>query len=362
MARAVAAARAAQFVDRVFVTTDDAEIGKVALDAGAELIERPPALSGDEASSESALLHALDVLDARGDDPAEVVVMMQCTSPFTLPDDVDGTVSLVRDGADCAFTAAPSHVFLWRVGPEGATAVNHDSARRPRRQDRPGEFVETGAVYAMRIAGFREARHRFFGRIALLEVPAARALEIDDPADLGLAEVISVGHDRDLSVECLPDPVVGLVLDFDGVVTDNRVVTLHDGSEAVISDRSDGFGVGMLREAGIPVMVLSKERNPVVAARCQKLGVECIQGIDDKEPVFRAWVAERAVSIANVVFVGNDVNDVDCLRAAGCGVAVADAHPDARAAADLVLSRPGGRGAVRELADIILTRPGGSTR
>ena len=95
-------------------------------------------------------------------------------------------------GIDCAFTGSRSHRFLWREGDaaRGAVAVNHDSRVRPRRQDRPPEFIETGAVYAMRTDGFRVARHRFFGRAAIYEVPTARALEIDEPTDLALAEAL----------------------------------------------------------------------------------------------------------------------------------------------------------------------------
>jgi N-acylneuraminate cytidylyltransferase len=110
----------------------------------------------------------------------------------------------------------------------------------------------------------------------------------------------------------------------------------------------------MLHNAGLPIVVLSKERDPVVAARCRKLGVEFVQAVDDKVGAFREWMSERVLDPTGVVFVGNDVNDVECLLAAGCGVVPADAHPSARAAADIVLSRPGGRGAVRELADLVL--------
>ena len=190
--RAVTAARDAARVDLVVVSTDDGAIRAAAVDAGAEVILRPAELSGDDASSESAVLHALDAYRTNGRE-FDVVVMIQCTSPFTTAADIDGTIACLDDpGVDCAFTAARSHGFLWREGggPCGAVAVNHDAAVRDRRQDRPPEYVETGAVYVMRTAGFRAARHRFFGRAAIYEVPASRSLEIDEPADLVLAEVM----------------------------------------------------------------------------------------------------------------------------------------------------------------------------
>ncbi|WP_428389747.1 KdsC family phosphatase [Mucisphaera sp.] len=159
-----------------------------------------------------------------------------------------------------------------------------------------------------------------------------------------------------LRVERLPIQVKALVCDFDGVLTDNRVIVREDGMEHVVCDRSDGLGLQMLRDLGVHVGVLSKERNPVVQARCTKIGIDCIQGIDDKLPVLKRWAEERSVSLEELVYVGNDVNDVDCLAAAGCGVAVADAYEPAVHASDFLLERSGGYGAVRELCDLILAR------
>jgi len=355
--RAVHAARSARALTRVFVSTDSEPIAALARQAGAEVIDRPSDLSGDEASSESALLHALDVLQARGEQEPDVVVMVQCTAPFTTAADIDGVVSLIVDGdADSAFTAARTHRFLWRVALGGAEAVNHDAAYRARRQDREPEYVETGAAYAMRTEGLRSARHRFFGTIRLFEVPAQRAFEIDDAGDLAFADALVWVLQREESERRLPEQVAALALDFDGVLTDNRVVTLEDGTEAILSDRSDGLGIERLREAGIPMVVLSKERNPVVTARCRKLSLECVQSADNKASALLAWMKAKSLDAAQVVFVGNDLNDVECLRLAGCGVAVSDAHPAACAAADIVLSRPGGHGAVRELADLVIER------
>jgi YrbI family 3-deoxy-D-manno-octulosonate 8-phosphate phosphatase len=357
VARAVHAACDADSITRVFVSTDSDAIAAVARLAGAEVIDRPADLSGDKASSESVLLHALDVLERRGDDCPDVVVMVQCTSPFLVPADLDGVTNLViAGGADTAFTAVRTHRFLWRSGAKGAEPVNHDAASRPRRQDREPEYVETGGAYAMRAPGFLSARHRFFGTIRPFEVPVTRALEIDDQSDLDLAEALADLLGQEATARALPERVVGLALDFDGVMTDNRVITFEDGHEAVLSDRSDGLGLELLRRAGVPIIVLSKERGPVVAARCRKLSVECAQAAEDKPAAFEAWMASRALDPAGVIFVGNDLNDVDCMRLAGCGVAVADAHRDTRAAANLVLTRPGGRGAVRELADLLLQK------
>ncbi|WFR68462.1 acylneuraminate cytidylyltransferase family protein [Curtobacterium flaccumfaciens] len=190
--RAVESARAAGTIDLVVVSTDGDAIAAEAVAAGARVVRRPAELAGDAASSESAVLHALDELSATGDEP-DVVVFLQATSPFIDPADLDAAVARVRDGqADSVFAAAPSHAFLWRLGGDGsARAVNHDAAVRPRRQDREPEFRETGAFYAFRAAAFRQHRHRFHGRVELVVVDGRGAIDVDDAADLDLASALA---------------------------------------------------------------------------------------------------------------------------------------------------------------------------
>jgi N-acylneuraminate cytidylyltransferase len=142
------------------------------------------------------------------------------------------------------------------------------------------------------------------------------------------------------------------VLDFDGVMTDNRALILQDGREAVLCNRSDGLAIAALKATGAMLLVLSSEANSVVRARCDKLGVECLQGIGRKWPVLAEWLAKRNIDPAHVVYVGNDVNDLECLQSVGCGVAVADSHEAVRSAARIILDAGGGRGAVREIADL----------
>jgi YrbI family 3-deoxy-D-manno-octulosonate 8-phosphate phosphatase len=145
-----------------------------------------------------------------------------------------------------------------------------------------------------------------------------------------------------------------LVLDFDGVLTDNRVWVSEDGTEAVACHRGDGMGISLLRKAGLETFVLSTETNPVVSARCRKLGIDCIQGLEEKADTLARVVRERGLRLDQVAYIGNDVNDLSCLEAVGFPVVVADAHPHVIPAASLVLSREGGKGAVREFCDLLL--------
>jgi YrbI family 3-deoxy-D-manno-octulosonate 8-phosphate phosphatase len=347
--RAVLSARNAALIDSVFVSTDAPDIAEAATAYGASVIERPGELAGDAASSESALLHALDELERDGV-TADILVFLQATSPFISPDDLDDAIERVALGeCDVVFSAVSTHSFLWRDTPAGAAAVNHDSAIRARRQDREPQYRETGAFYVVRVAGFRAAGHRFFGRIGMGLVDPATAIDIDTEHDLGTAGRMDSGVRGVRRIDA--DAVV---TDFDGVHTDNRVHINEDGSESVLAHRGDGMGVSLLRAAGIPVLILSTETNPVVSARAKKLRVDVQQGVTDKASALRDWAASVDIPLSRIAYLGNDVNDLGCLDIVGWPVVVADAHPDVLPAARVVLSRDGGDGAVRELTDLLL--------
>jgi len=348
-------ARRSRYISRLVVSTDHAEIAAVARQYGAEVVWRPAEISGDTASSESALLHVLESLRQGERYLPDILVLLQCTSPLTLAEDMDGTVQALLDqDADSALAVIPFHYFLWRQAERDAVGINHDKRVRPLRQEREPQYLESGAVYAMRVDGFLRARHRFFGKTALYIMPAERRLEIDDPVDLQVAEVLLRQEERSARRARLPEQVAALILDFDGVFTDDKVYVFQDGGEAVRCDRFDGMGIGLLKKTGLPIWVLSSEPNPVVQARADKLGIPCLHGLQDKGLALRQLLHEHGIDPAQVVYVGNDVNDLPCMAQVGCAVAVADAHPAVLAQADLVLEHRGGDGAIREICELIL--------
>ncbi|MEU0743427.1 N-acylneuraminate cytidylyltransferase [Streptomyces sp. NPDC006134] len=361
VARAVRECRATRLVTDVVVSTDDQAIAAVARQAGAEVVLRPAAIAGDTATSEAAVLHALDAHEALHGSPVDVVLLVQCTSPFLVREDVDGVAGAVAEGgADTAVTVAPFHGFVWRDGDgdgagDGGHGVNHDKAFRPRRQDRPQDFLETGAAYAMDAAGFRAHRHRFFGRTELVRTDPARVLEIDDPHDLARARALAPLFDAHRS-DALPAAadVDAVVLDFDGTQTDDRVLIDADGREFVTVHRGDGLGIAALRRSGLRLLILSTETNPVVAARARKLGIPVLHGVDRKDVALKQWCEEQGIAPERVLYAGNDVNDLPCFALVGWPVAVASAHDIVRGAARAVTTAPGGDGAVREIAGWLL--------
>ncbi|MFE2425450.1 cytidylyltransferase domain-containing protein [Streptomyces sp. NPDC059373] len=360
VARAVRACREARLVTDVLVSTDDPSIAEAARSAGAEVVLRPADIAGDTATSEAAVLHAMDAYEAMSGSKADVVLLVQCTSPFITREDIEGVAAaVIEGGADTAHTVAPFHGFVWR---EDTTTdghgVNHDKATRPRRQDRPQEFLETGAAYAMRADGFRSRGHRFFGRTALVRTDPARVLEIDEPDDLAraraLAPLVDAGTSSGMAGLPTREDVDAVVIDFDGTQTDDTVLVDSDGHETVAVHRGDGLGIAALRDAGLPVLILSTETNPVVAARARKLRVPVLHGIDRKDLALKQWCEEQDIDPQRVLYVGNDVNDLGCFELVGWPTAVANAHDIVKGLARSITATSGGHGAIREVAAWIL--------
>jgi N-acylneuraminate cytidylyltransferase len=185
------------------------------------------------------------------------------------------------------------------------------------------------------------------------------AVDIDTERDHERAEWLLSHSDLPLVLpgkkpRIFPTKVELLLLDFDGVLTDNRVWVDSEGRELVAANRSDGWGIARLKDAGVRIVVLSTETDPVVAARCKKLGIEAIQGISDKADAVRLVLKRENIPAERAVYVGNDANDLPAFPLVGFAIVVADAHPSVKKEADLVLNQKGGYGAVREVCDRIL--------
>jgi CMP-N-acetylneuraminic acid synthetase len=197
LARTVQAARASRLVQATYVSSDSPNLLALAEAEGALPIERPRSLAGDIASSESALIHALELLALQGVKP-EIFVFLQCTSPFTNGTQIDHVVqALIESKAAMAFAATPWHGFLWRVDSRGwGEGVNHNAdSPRPRRQDLPACWLETGSIYAIRTIPFLTAGHRFIA--PRLPVPVEGwCPEIDSPGDLALCDYTAAMVDR----------------------------------------------------------------------------------------------------------------------------------------------------------------------
>ena len=152
-----------------------------------------------------------------------------------------------------------------------------------------------------------------------------------------------------------------LAMDFDGVMTDGTVYIDQDGIETVRCSRKDGLGIEMLKRAGILACVISKETNPVVTARCDKLKIKCWQKVENgesKAEILERIMAEQGLTKEEVAYMGDDLNDMAPLQAAGIAFTVADGHPLVKKISDYITRAKGGGHAVREICELILEARG----
>jgi N-acylneuraminate cytidylyltransferase len=349
-------ARAAASVSEVWVSTDDPQIAALAEHEGARVAIRPPELSTDTATSESALLHVLDTRRAAGIEDPDLVVFLQPTSPARRCDDIDRAVAtLARTGADSVFSACENARLIWALREDGPVSINYDYHTRQREQDMARQYRENGSIYVFPPQLLRRTGNRLAGRIAVYEMDYWSSFQIDTPEHAELLAWIMQRPEFAPDV-AWPARLDLVIFDFDGVMTDNGVWTAEDGRELARCDRRDGLGLGMLARAGVGMMIVSTETRGIAAARAAKLGIPCHLAIADKGAFVGRLLRERMIDPANVAYVGNDVNDLPAMALVGFPVAVADALPAVIAAAQLVLSKRGGHGAVREFCEMAVRR------
>jgi YrbI family 3-deoxy-D-manno-octulosonate 8-phosphate phosphatase len=371
LAYSVAAGTQAESVTRVIVSTDDEAFAQIARRYGAETpFLRPSDLAADDALDLPVFQHALHWLEEHEAYKPEVVVQLRPTSPLRPPWCVDRAVEilLASPAADSVRGVVPSKqnpFKMWRLTEEGLMqpllSNGFTEPYNMPRQKLPPTYWQTGHIDAIRTTTILE-KGSMSGEIILpLELDPKFTVDIDTLRDWELAEQLLLSGEIDVvhpgvGPRPLPEQVKLVVLDFDGVLTDNRVWVDADGRELVAANRGDGWGLARLKEHGIEAVVLSTESDPVVEARCRKLSLPFIQGISDKATALEQVLAERGIDSDHVIYLGNDVNDLPCFPLVACALVVADAHPAARSQADRVLDKPGGHGAVRALCDLLLER------
>jgi 3-deoxy-D-manno-octulosonate 8-phosphate phosphatase (KDO 8-P phosphatase) len=145
-----------------------------------------------------------------------------------------------------------------------------------------------------------------------------------------------------------------LIYDFDGVMTNNKVYIDQNGNEIVQVNRGDGLAISEIKRLGINQIIVSTEINPVVSVRANKLGIPCLQAIDNKEKAVRGYCNENGIELKDVVFVGNDINDADAMSIVGSSFCPSDANQSIKDIATFILSNKGGNGVIREIYDFLL--------
>ena len=309
------AAAASESISHTTVVTTDPSIEQIAKRSGFEAL----LLSADAVSR--------PLVDRLSEFPVplteEIVVVVSAYAPLVTPDDIDAFVTKTADGAqDGVFSA-----FEWN----------------PK--------LDSGSLYAFSRSAIENAGSLAKLQLAPEFLPAFHAVAVRRPEDLH--SVAALLKRQPLHHLLRKHPMQALVLDFDGVFTDNKVIVSADGLESAICDRSDGFAIQVLQRRGFPVLVLSTEKIPIVRVRSQKLGLECIHGVGDKAAILKSWLKDKSIDPEHTIYVGNDINDLGCMEMVGMPIAVADAFPEVLGVARCVLTARGGHGAVREIATAV---------
>jgi YrbI family 3-deoxy-D-manno-octulosonate 8-phosphate phosphatase len=372
IAWSIAAAKQSELVTRVIVSTDDEAIAEVAREYVAEApFLRPDEISQDKTTDLPVFEHALKWLeDVEGYRP-DIVIQLRPTSPIRPPGMIDDAIRILLEhpDADCVrgvVPAAQNPFKMWKFNGEGKplnALLEVEGILEPYnapRQVLPPVYWQTGHIDVIRISTITQKKSLTGDIIYPLLIDPTYTVDIDTLPDWVKYEALAYS---DLSMVSpgsvrrpMPESIKLIICDFDGVVTDNHVLTDQDGKESVVASRSDSMHIPRLRELGVETMIISSEVNPVVQARAKKMKVEVIHGVgmQDKGRVMREVLERKNIVAEEVIYIGNDLNDLPCFEIAGWSVAVADAYPELIRAADHVLTRNGGHGAVRELCELVL--------
>lgn len=371
IAYSIQAALNSKYVTRTIVSTDDIEIADVSESYGAEIPFLRPAEYAQDSTLDFPVFENLlqTLITAEGYKP-DLVVQLRPTSPIRPVNLVDEAIEIMVgnmeiDSVRGVVPSGQNPYKMWKIDPQNGLMsglLTVDGIAEPynsARQALPDTYWQTGHIDVIRSHVILEQKSMSGKKIKPIYINPDFTVDIDKPSDwqraewlvwYGGLEMVVPGNKR----RSIPKNVELVVFDFDGVMTDDRVFVNQEGVEMVAANRRDGMGITLLHKAGIRMMVLSSEKNPVVQARCNKLKLPVIQGIDEKAAVLRKYLLDNKISSDTVIYVGNDINDLPCFTEVGCAFAVADAHPLALRQADIVLRHNGGYGAVRELCDILL--------
>ncbi|XP_002731200.1 N-acylneuraminate cytidylyltransferase-like [Saccoglossus kowalevskii] len=337
--------------DSIWVSTENADIARVAAEWGAQVHHRSP-----EAAQDNTL--AVDTMTefAEHHPEVDILAMIQCTSPLLHPWMLHEPVKMIREHKyDSVFAVSRRHLFRWKeIQKPGELTVpeNLNPSYRPNRQAWPGELYENGQFY-MFTRELLDKRLFQGGKVSYYELPEASSVDIDTDLDWSIVEqrVTKFGYfglEKKKNVKLV-------VFDVDGVITDDEIHISDKGEEFCSYHRSDLEGIKLLKKAGIEVRLLTENSNaPSVRLISEK--IECMLeiGVKNKVELLTKWVEELNLDWQQVTYMGNDETDIPAMRKSGLGAAPADAQTETRYAARFIATNRGGRGAVRQFCDYIL--------
>ena len=337
-------------LDEIYVYTDDEDIidfikkeyhwtNKV------KVLLRSDESATDTASTESAMLEFCDKVNYGFD----VFCLLQATSPFTTRIDINTCLEKLDADYDSALTVVNTHRFIWN---KNGTAINYNPLQRPRRQDFEGLLVENGAVYTVTKEALIKHENRIGDKVAVVKMHEDSLLEIDSESDWIAVEQLLINRQKTLKKS---EKITHLVLDVDGVFTDGCITYTKDGEHTKSFDMRDGMGLEILRQFNVEVMIMTSEQSELVAKRMRKLKIDHVYlGVKDKYSLLQHIILEQNISINNVAYIGDDVNDLANICSVGWSLTPNNATDVVKQHADITLSKNSGAGAIREACQFIL--------
>ncbi len=346
------AANDCQCIDRVFISTDSEQIKKTV--EGFQLnkvqvIERSADTASDTASTESAMIEFAENYDF------ENIALIQATSPLLTAEDLaGGFAEYEKQGTDSVLSVVRQKRFQWSVDKSGfAVPENYDIFCRPRRQEFDGFLVENGAFYITGRKALIESKCRLSGNIRTYEMDTSTYFEIDEPNDWIIVERQLENKAGKVSKH-LPE-IKMFLTDCDGCLTDGGMYYSENGDELKKFNTLDGMGFRLLQEKGILTGIITGEKRELNRRRAQKLKVDIYrEGVLDKLSEVKRLCEHYNVSLRNVAYVGDDINDIELIKEVGFGCSVINGVQKVKDVARYITQNKGGEGAVREIIEVII--------
>ncbi|MGE4495407.1 MAG: HAD-IIIA family hydrolase [Methanosarcina sp.] len=343
-------------IDKVYISTDSEKIIDTARNIENEKFEvvgRSPETATDTASTESVMLEFANSHDF------ENIILIQATSPLLTSKDLEEAITIFENSkADSLLSVVEQKRFIWEKSSDNfAKPLNYDPLNRPRRQDFEGYLVENGAFYITSKKLLQKAECRISGDIAYYKMPEETYYEIDEPFDWDIIEKLLFSRNKiNQDIEKKLKNIKLFITDVDGVMTDCGMYYSEEGEELKKFNTRDGMGIQLLREKGIKTAIITKENTKIVEKRAKKLKVdEVYQGVIDKLSIFEELRKKYSLEYSEIVYVGDDINDIPVLEKAGLSFCPSDAVEEVKDICDYVLFKKGGEGAIREIVKLLIT-------
>ena len=347
----VKAANECKDIDKVYVATDSDKIKETVNSFNFEKVEvigRSAESASDTASTESAMLEFAEKYDF------DNIVLVQATSPLLQSKDLDnGFNEFYKEGTDSVISTVRQKRFNWKIDEKGnAIPTNYDVFKRPRRQEFDGYLVENGAFYITSKKALLETKNRVSGNIKAVEMNEDTFFEIDEPSDWVIIEALMKKN----NINGLDVPEIKMFLtDCDGCLTDGGMYYSEKGDELKKFNTKDGMGFSLLREKGIITGIITGENVDLNRRRVEKLKLdEYIPGCKNKLERVKELCEKHKISIENVCYVGDDINDIETIKAVGFGCCPNDAQECVKQVSKYITKLNGGEGCIREIVNQIV--------